>query len=415
MEREVFRLKLEKLSKLISLIQENPKKLVKETLLSSYDDRDFLMKVLLYTYNPYYVYGLNKKSIDYDTYMPSVASFEDIFQLLDYLKANNTGKDIYKVTANNFISQFYENKELMKNILLKDLRCGIGIETINKVFKGLIPTFKVALCNPYDKESDLPKECAIVQPKLDGVRCIAIVSENGAVELYTRNGSKLSGYEEIENELSTTSLLGFVFDGEIIGSNFDNIMESLFAKQVGKQATYCIFDCMTLEEFETRNCSKEYSQRLELVEDAFLNYKNLKSITSTYLYESEITEANIKKLCELEVSCGYEGIVIKDSLARYEFKRSKSWIKYKNMLTDDYEVIDAQEGEGKYKGTLGALLVDVDGVVVKVGSGFSDEQRDTIWQNFSQFENTIAEVQYQEKTKDGSLRFPVFIKFRDDK
>ena len=60
-------------------------------------------------------------------------------------------------------------------------------------------------------------------------------------------------------------------------------------------------------------------------------------------------------------------------------------------------------------------MVVYNGVQVQVGSGFSDELRDTIWADPDAFIGRIIEVRYQEVTPDGSLRIPTFVCFRNDR
>ena len=86
----------------------------------------------------------------------------------------------------------------------------------------------------------------------------------------------------------------------------------------------------------------------------------------------------------------------------------------------DLEIVGFEEGEGRLAGKLGAVLVRYkNGNVVKVGSGFSDELREMIWDHQDETLGKIIEVQYFEETKnaDGgeSLRFPIFKDFRSDK
>ena len=55
------------------------------------------------------------------------------------------------------------------------------------------------------------------------------------------------------------------------------------------------------------------------------------------------------------------------------------------------------------------------GVKVQVGSGFSDILREKIWNTPEAFLGRTIEVRYQEETPDGSLRFPTFVCFRNDR
>ena len=71
-------------------------------------------------------------------------------------------------------------------------------------------------------------------------------------------------------------------------------------------------------------------------------------------------------------------------------------------------------------GTLGALVLDYKGNEVKVGSGFTDEQRATFWQGKNDLPGLLCEVKYKEISSDKntgaeSLQFPVFISIRTDK
>ena len=104
----------------------------------------------------------------------------------------------------------------------------------------------------------------------------------------------------------------------------------------------------------------------------------------------------------------------------YEFKRTKNLIKCKKFYTYDLKCIGVEEGTGKNKGNLGAIVVDFKGNPVHVGSGFSDEMRNNIWNDPDSIIGKIIEVKYKEVTKNKdtgaeSLQFPVFVSIREDK
>ena len=406
--------------------------LAKTLLLSQYPDQEFMKRILLYTYNPYYIYGISNKSIS-ELYKirneltqvsmgipDSKGVVNNLFTVLDYLRVNNTGRDIDKRLALPYLDTINDevSYDYARRILLKDLKIGINTETINKVFKNLIPTFKVMLASPNDDFRNIPTGKVMIQPKLDGVRCIAIITEDGHVSLWTRNGNKIDGYTDIENELADKRFHGLVLDGEIMGSNFDNTMQGLFALDTMKSAIYNVFDVMTVAQFNERTSNKKYSDRFNdyilLFADASFNY--VKPVVGIVMESTEFI-LNSEKVLDDYVKLGYEGIIVKSIHALYEFKRSKSWVKVKPLMTDEFDVVDFEPGkEGtKYEDTLGRIIVSVDGNFVGVGSGFTDEQRDYIWNNQEEFRWKKAEIEYQERTKDNSLRFPVFVKIRNDK
>jgi DNA ligase-1 len=132
-------------------------------------------------------------------------------------------------------------------------------------------------------------------------------------------------------------------------------------------------------------------------------------------YDSSATYAEIKNLHDEFVLEGMEGAMIKDLDAPYKFGRGPEVMKLKAFHDADLQVLGLQEGTGKHSGKLGSVLVSYNGVDVQVGSGFSDELREAIWDKPDDFVGRTIEVRYQEVTPDGSLRFPTFVCFRNDR
>ena len=90
-------------------------------------------------------------------------------------------------------------------------------------------------------------------------------------------------------------------------------------------------------------------------------------------------------------------------------------MKVKEFHDVDLPIVGLEEGTGRHSGKLGAVKINYNGVNVKVGSGFSDEEREQVWNDQESFIGRIIEVRYQEVTPDGSLRFPTFVCFRNDR
>ena len=88
------------------------------------------------------------------------------------------------------------------------------------------------------------------------------------------------------------------------------------------------------------------------------------------------------------------------------------------MESEDCEIIGCYEGDAgtKYEGKFGGfVLKQENGKQCKCGSGFSDADREYIWHNQSEFIGQVIEVKYQEKTNHDILRFPIFMRYRNDK
>jgi DNA ligase-1 len=129
------------------------------------------------------------------------------------------------------------------------------------------------------------------------------------------------------------------------------------------------------------------------------------------------------RYCKDKVAEGYEGVMIKDLAAPYLCKRTTHWLKYKPVITVDLEVVDVEEGTGRNLGRLGALVCSGTDhgkqITVNVGSGFSDADRDSFWTDrdlvVGRTVEILCDVITQNQDGTYSLRFPRFVRFRDDK
>ena len=309
-----------------------------------------------------------------------------------------------------------EYAEVILNILQKDLRINCGSKLINKVYSNLIPEEFCMLASPYN-EKKLKFPC-YVDAKLDGLRGIAIVNDT-EVKMYSRNGKELKNYKVIEEELKLLKIYfrnssTLTFDGEITGKNFQDIMRTVTRKEDGiemaSDAIYNIFDIVG-------DTSQILSTRI--------NYLNMlqQGITSLQLNHIKVNVGKVVDTYEqaLEyynecLSNGYEGIMLKDLDGIYEYKRSTAWLKMKPTETEDFEIVGMKEGTGKYVGKLGALICKLpNGETVNVGAGFKDAERKDYLNKKDDIIGLIAEIRFQEKTNDLSLRFPTFKCFRKDK
>jgi len=119
---------------------------------------------------------------------------------------------------------------------------------------------------------------------------------------------------------------------------------------------------------------------------------------------------------------GMEGIMIKPIEGTYQCKRSYNWLKIKPFIEVTLTVVDFQEGTGKNKGGLGALVVngEDDGKYfeLNVGSGLTDQLREDIWNSKEKVLGQLVEIRADAATLNQdsedvySLRFPRFKTFR---
>lgn len=117
----------------------------------------------------------------------------------------------------------------------------------------------------------------------------------------------------------------------------------------------------------------------------------------------------VRKLWDTYVEQGgYEGLVFKHSKETFGYP----WFRVKKRFTVDYVVVGFAEGGGKNKGRLGGLqggLFMPDGSLkfcCQVGGGFSDEQRQEIWDHQDDYFGRVFEAYGWDVYSSGALRHP---------
>ena len=157
-----------------------------------------------------------------------------------------------EVTGNAAINLIHETfqkcseaqEKWMRKVLKKNLAIGVSTKTINKVQPNLIPTFEVSLAQKFDKKR--MSDWVYIEPKLDGIRCLAIV-ENNEAKLFTRQGKLVTNFNEtVGKELL---LMGDgCYDGEIMSKDFTELMRQVYRKENKDidDVYFAIFDFLTL-------------------------------------------------------------------------------------------------------------------------------------------------------------------------
>ena len=354
-------------------------------------------------------------------------------QLRDRELTGHDARDAIEETMNEATVDEWNN--WYRRILIKDLKCGVSEKTINNVVKKTkrsdlkIPTFNCMLAHDSANHEKKMIGKKFLDYKLDGVRVITIIL-NGVVTMYSRNGKQFINFGHIETELE--NLLGkesyeggIVLDGEMVSSSFQALMKQVHRKDnvEATDAQYALFDILPLDEFQkgvsTLGCRARHKQLLETIPESSNNMFVVEKI------ECDLDTAEGQKIFsdynKVAIDKGFEGIMIKDVDALYECKRSHFMLKAKPFIEVSLKIVDTEEGTGRNVGKLGALICEGkdDGKFIKVnvGSGLSDDQRDSFWAVKDTLIGEIAEVRADAITQnqdsdDYSLRFPRFKTFR---
>lgn len=391
-------------------------------------------------YNPFYIYNVRQ--------VPETADLKcqpnpwpEFWGMLEALRTRSlTGHRARDRIAE--LSQLFDSDEwnmLCRRVIIKDLKCGISEKTLNRVLKNsewAIPVFSCQLAKDSTERINSLTGLNRLEVKLDGVRMLAVSQAAGSVNIFSRNGKPLSNFPhvqdavcELSNAISSQAFgkkVPFVLDGEVVGKSFQELMRQTHRKSGAKteDSVFYIFDIIPRENFFGGHWNTPQDRRLELLEKirSVLPENSPLKIMPGIVVDNDTAEGRecMQKFAEESVDQGYEGIMIKRLQAPYECRRNDFWLKWKPFIEVTLEIVDVEEGTGRNKGRLGAVVCagqdDGKDIRVNVGSGFSDDQRSSFWTDRNDLVGHMVEVRADAVTQnqDGtySLRFPRFKTFR---
>lgn len=320
-----------------------------------------------------------------------------------------------------------DDAKVIERIIQKDLKCGVSVSTANAVWDNLVADYPCMLCAPFEQKLvDKIKFPASVQLKMDGMRFNAIVI-GGKVEFRSRNGKEIQLLGNLEKEFATLAAGNdCVFDGELLVMDKGKILDRQTGNGILNKANKgtisasdaakvhaTVWDYIPYADFLAGECKMPYLNRFGILYGMTMPTK-IHLVESTGVKSIEEAQA----IFEQYLAEGQEGIILKDLSGTWQDKRVKHQIKFKGELECDLRIVAIEEGSGKYKGMLGAVICEsADGVVkVRVGSGFNDDQRKKLGKEIV---DKIVAVKYNSRIKnklgEESLFLPIFVEVRDDK
>lgn len=229
--------------------------------------------------------------------------------------------------------------------------------------------------------------------KLDGVRAYW-----DGQQFFSRQGNVFHAPEWFVAGLPKVALDGELWLGRKKFQRTVSIARRQDKSEHWKELTYVVFDAPALE--------KDFESRLNFVREC-LGEAKAPHVAAHEHFRCEGIEHLRSELTRLE-ALGAEGLMMRRPGSRYESGRSSTLLKVKTFHDAEARVLKHQEGAGRHKGRLGALLVEMpDGTTFSVGTGFSDTERE----NPPAVGSTIT-YRYQELSDGGVPRFPSFVGVR---
>lgn len=392
----------------------------KFNILSKNKENESLKRILKYAYDSVsYTYGVTYNHIL--SFESKDFSQKNMFELLEILsKRELTGHNALRECKNLINSLNEIDKMIFKGIIDRDFKIGVSTKTLNKVWKGLIPTPNYCRCSTFKKGAKITYP-AYVQLKCDGTYREAHI-ENGVCSFRTRSGEEYS-IPTLEKEMS--KLPDGYYTGEFTIGRAD---EPDVDRQVGnglinsktppfEKIHFTIWDYLRPLEY-TLNVCRTYKERFEeltsIVTQAQI--ENV-SIVQSVVVNSE--EEMIKQV-SLWMSKGLEGGVLKDFNMSFKNGTSNQQFKIKLKIDAEMRVKDFQKGtEGtKYEGQNKVIIFENDeGTIKGQCSGMTDAQVEECTKHPEKYIGQIVSVQFNDLIKaQGSevyaLSHPRFVEFR---
>jgi len=414
---------------ILELLESDNSRLFKEEVLRKNAENAELRRFLVLSFDPWKDWGVAKYEKPVAQRPPAcgdniIVKFMDLLERLNAreLKGNAAREAVtLAMSEGDALAQKW-----MERLLWRNLRCGVSVATINKTWPGSVIPFAVALAETLPTKGS-NGEFEITQPvsypvrveaKLDGLRCVAVKSK-GEVTLYTRSGTVLETLPRIKSAIEALSGDDFVLDGEVMGNDWNesaSVVMSSKSKKDDSKMLFHAFDIISIEDWKRQKSETHYRARLLDLQMV------LGDTTGTpFRYVKSVMANDEQDLREFYSGCleeGYEGVMLKDIGAPYQWKRSPAILKLKPVATEEGVVVGWYEANANTKraGQFGGFVVlTPNGVTTRVGGGYTDALKSQIFsEGPDSYVGKIVECEHQPPfTPDGRLRFPVFTRFRD--
>lgn len=271
--------------------------------------------------------------------------------------------------------------------------------------------FEPMLAQDWHKEKSKVTYSIWSQPKLDGIRCI--VKKDG---MWSRNGKQIISAPHIYESLKPLFELNpnLIFDGELYADKFANDFNAICSlvkktkpteddiKESAEKIQYHIYDLPS--------CKETFLTRSTVLQNMDLHKCCVKVETTKCEHE-----ADVMALYDMYIEQGYEGQILRlDKL--YENKRSKSLLKHKSFIDEEYTILGVIEGIGNKTGMVGSFLfMNKNGKTFNASPKFNWEECTKMWAERESLIGKSATVKYFNLTPDGVPRFGFVIKIaRED-
>jgi len=275
----------------------------------------------------------------------------------------------------------------------EEARIGSALPARPKEAKGEAQAPPLLLAQSWDNVTD-PTGWWLSE-KLDGVRAFF-----DGRQFLSRQGNLFHAPDWFRAGLPDVPLDGELWLGRKKFQRTVSIVRRQDQSDLWREVTFVVFDAPKLE--------KGFEARLEFVQECMRQHEPMYAKAHEHVRCHGVDHLR-QELDRLQ-ALGAEGLMLRQAGSRYESGRSSTLLKVKRFQDLEARVLRHEEGAGRHKGRLGAVVVELDnGTMFSVGTGFSDAEREN-----PPAIGSLITVRFQELSEAGVPRFPSFVGVRVD-
>jgi len=277
------------------------------------------------------------------------------------------------------------------------------------------------LAHPYKtRKHDIKWPC-FIQPKLNGVRCLATKKSNDDIVYISRKGKKWETLDYMTPYLLPLMEIGDTLDGEIFNPDltFQEITKRV--KRVKTSRFNISSDPLEYHIFDIVDQHRTFADRFGSFILRYAVYckdstvatdkKNPVVIVPTIEVLDEDHMLNHHKAWTQQ---GYEGTMLRNLTGLYVAdNRSKDLQKHKDFMDAEFQIVGGHEGTGRDKGTVIFICINADGQRFNVRPKGSLADRSHWWNVLGELIGCQLTVKFQNYSDDGIPIFPVGLNIRD--
>lgn len=400
---------------------------------------DLLRDILDYTYNTKKKYKIDEGKFNkfYESKFGDNDFTEDTWKIfkytiLDHLADIKSAKDSDVQELCEYLYNFNEETQnFLKMVIFKDLRLGLNVKKIQKIWPDFCVTYPYMGCQSFKRERiNKIVYPAYAQTKMDGSFCNVIVGEN--VEYFSRQSKPQKMEGTLDDEFLKMNLPEkYVFTGEALVWDEDRIKP--LPRKIGNgilrredktddekdRIFFVCWDCLPYKNFVEKTYNVPYIERFEKLCHLFeqSNSDKLRTVNTWVVNNAQEAMDKFQEQYEL----GEEGVVIKAFNQIWVDGKPSGQVKIKAEKSCELRMIDFQEGKGMYSNMCGNIhCISEDNLLEVFVKPRTPKDAIELWNNQDKYKDKILEVKFNEviysETKDKpSLYLPVFVEIRDDK